>query len=214
MRKKTILVVDDSKFDRQLIRNVLEAKSSFYIIEAQEKKECLQILNDQNVDLVLLDIMMPGVHGTELLVEIRNSKNPIELPVIMVTSKAEAEDLGECLKNGANDYVTKPVQFDIALARINAQLKLAELSIEMTRLKEIAALDALISTYHHEINNPLAIALGVLERPDWSSIENHKKLKDALWRVAEVVKRIRAVSEKKQVEYHIVSDSQKMVKVK
>ena len=80
-------------------------------------------LRAPRVDLVLLDIMMPGMTGLDVLRKIRATLSPTALPVVMVTAKTESEDVVEALELGANDYVTKPVEYPVALARIKAHLR-------------------------------------------------------------------------------------------
>lgn len=214
MTTKTILIVDDSEFDRQLLSKALTAKGGFKIMEARSGDQCLEILSTQKIDLILMDIMMPGTFGTEVLIKIREKNNPIELPIIMVTSKADASDVIGCLQSGANDYITKPVTFSVAVSRISTHLRLAEVSREMARLQEMAALDAMITTYNHEINNPLAIAIACLNAPSLKDEVVIERLKSSLWRVADIVKKIRSVTEKKEAEYELYTNSSKMVKVR
>ena len=156
MKQKKVLIVDDSEFDRQLLGKAFARKDKFQTLEAASGVECLRCLDEQPVDLVLLDILMPGSVGTEVLTEIRKKFNPIELPIIMVTSRADVSDVIGCLKCGANDYITKPVNFEVATSRILTHLTLGDLSRKMTRLQEKSALNAMVTTYNHEINNPLA----------------------------------------------------------
>lgn len=214
MSLKTILIVDDSEFDRDLFKKALSKTGPFRCIEADSGEQCYKILEKEKVDLILMDIMMPGAFGTEVLLKIRSKFNALHLPIIMVTSKADASDVIGCLHSGANDYVTKPVNFEVALSRINTHLMLAEISQKMTRLNEIAALDAMVTTYNHEINNPLSIALGCLNTPDVKTNANYIKLETALLRIADIVKKIRLVTEKKELEYLEYTEANKMVKVK
>lgn len=214
MNKLPILVVDDSDFDRAMLVKALCLKSNFSTLEASSGDKCLEILNTQSVGIVLMDIMMPGIHGTEVLKKIREKFNPIELPIIMITAKSETSDVVSCLQNGANDYITKPVNFEVAISRISTHLKLAEVSHEMSRLKVIAALDAIITTYNHEINNPLSIAIGCLDTPLLKDEVAVEKLRSSLWRVADIVKKIKTVAEQKEAEYQDYSEFVKMVKLK
>jgi len=214
MSRKTILIVDDSKFDRTLLAKALARKSEFTTLQAKSGEECLELLKIQKIDLILMDIMMPGVFGTQVLIQIREQFNPIELPIIMVTSKSETSDLIGCLQSGANDYITKPVNFDVALSRISTHLKLAEVSYEMSKLKEMAALDALIVTYNHEINSPLGVAIGCLEAPVFKNQLPAEKLKSSLWRIVDVIKKIREVTDKKEAQYTDYSKFSKMIKIK
>ncbi len=214
MKNKTVLIVDDSTFDRALLSKALSKKGGFKTEEAENGERCLEILEKGSIDLVLMDIMMPGKFGTAILVKIREKLNPIELPIIMVTSKSDASDVVGCLQNGANDYIQKPVNFDIAISRILTHLRLTDFSKEMSRLKELATLNAIITTYNHEINNPLAIAIGCLHTLGPSPDDPKRKhLSDALWRIADIVKQIKHVSEKHEIEYESYSNL-KMIKIK
>lgn len=214
MSKLPILVVDDSDFDRSMLVKVLSIKGNFKTLEANSGDKCLEILSTQSVGIVLMDIMMPGVHGTEVLKKIREKFNPIELPIIMISAKSEVGDIVSSLQDGANDYITKPVNFEVALSRISTHLKLAEISHEMSRLKEMAALDAMITTYNHEINNPLSVAIGCLNSSLLTDEAAVEKLKSSLWRVADVVKKIREVTEKKEAKFGTYAGSAKMIKVR
>lgn len=213
-RGKTILIVDDSEFDRNLLISALPKKGDFNILEAGSGEECQRILSSNPVDLVLMDVLMPGIDGRELLATVRKKSNPIELPIIMITANTDSSDVVEALQLGANDYITKPVNFEVAVSRISTHLKLAETSLEMRRLREISALHAMVSTYNHEINNPLAIALGCLGSPSWNKSETSvKKLEDALWRIADIVKKIAKVTEK-EIQYQDYTKSQQVLKVR
>lgn len=214
MSQFKVLVADDNELERNILLKALARKGNLATIEAHSGEQCLEILDQEQVDLILMDIVMPGIHGTEALKKIRERFNPIQLPVIMITAKSEVADIVSCLQNGANDYITKPVNFEIALSRISTHLRLAQVSKEMGKLKEIAALDALITTYNHEINNPLAIAIGCLNGPLLKDEKTVEKLKTALWRVADIVKQIRAVTDKKETEYEDYAKSGNMVKVR
>jgi PAS domain S-box-containing protein len=131
MNKKTILIVDDSEFDRSFLIKALEKNGNFKIIEASCGKECWDILNSSSVDLILLDIMMPEESGISIVSKIRQKYNLLELPIIMVTSKTDVADIINGLHVGANDYITKPIIVDILLTRILLQLKYIEISKEL-----------------------------------------------------------------------------------
>ena len=119
----TILVVDDHPDNRELLTRRLE-REGFRVLEAESGPQALARLEGGPVSLILLDVMMPGMTGIEVLQAVRETYSSSELPVIMVTAKAQSEDLVEALGQGANDYVTKPINFPVALARIQAQLRI------------------------------------------------------------------------------------------
>jgi CheY-like chemotaxis protein len=118
----TILVVDDLPANRDLMVRRLE-RSGFNVIAAASGPEALEVVGRGRIDLVLLDIMMPGMTGIDVLRTIRMSRSSAALPVVMVTAKTDSEDVVEALSLGANDYVTKPVDYPVALARIQGHLR-------------------------------------------------------------------------------------------
>src|SRR5204862_595288 len=84
--------------------------------------EALALALTQPFDLVLLDVEMPEMSGLEVLSELRTSRSQTDLPIIMVTARTQGADIVEAFRLGANDYVTKPVDFAVALARISTHL--------------------------------------------------------------------------------------------
>jgi CheY-like chemotaxis protein len=121
----TILVVDDLPANRDLMTRRLE-RSGFKVVSASSGPEALELLRRGSVDLVLLDIMMPGMTGIDVLRTLRATRSSAALPVVMVTAKTDSEDVVEALSLGANDYVTKPVDYPVALARIKTHLRTAQ----------------------------------------------------------------------------------------
>jgi len=117
-----VLVVDDLPANRDLMARRLE-RSGFRILTAEDGPEALDVLRGRDVDMVLLDIMMPGMTGLEVLSELRKTRSPASLPIIMVTARTDSEDVVQALSLGANDYITKPVNYPVALARIQAHLR-------------------------------------------------------------------------------------------
>jgi CheY-like chemotaxis protein len=118
----TLLVVDDHPANRELLARRLE-RAGYEIEMAESGPEALEILGRAQVDLVLLDIMMPEMSGLEVLTRIRETRSASELPVIMVTARTESADVVDALGRGANDYVTKPIDFPVVQARIEAHLR-------------------------------------------------------------------------------------------
>ncbi len=116
-----LLVVDDDEMNRDVLSRRL-IRQGYTVKAAQNGKEALELIEKCNFDLVLLDIAMPDIDGVQVLQTLRQRYSPIELPIIMVTAKQRSEDVAEALNAGANDYVTKPIDFNVALARIQNQL--------------------------------------------------------------------------------------------
>jgi CheY-like chemotaxis protein len=120
--RATLLVVDDNLLNRELLGRRLEG-AGYGVEVAASGKEALDIMGRRSVDLVLLDVMMPEMSGLDVLTRIREKHSPAELPVIMVTARTESADVVEALGLGANDYVSKPVDFPVVQARIEAHLR-------------------------------------------------------------------------------------------
>jgi diguanylate cyclase (GGDEF)-like protein len=116
-----VLVVDDVQDNRELLIRRLSRKG-LLAVEAEGGFWALELIATQEFDLVLLDIMMPELNGIEVLKHIRSSHSADTLPVIMVTAKAGTVDMVEALELGANDYITKPIDFSVAFARMQTQL--------------------------------------------------------------------------------------------
>jgi diguanylate cyclase (GGDEF)-like protein/PAS domain S-box-containing protein len=122
-RPATLLIADDDRINRVVIVSRLEARG-FQTAVAENGRQVLELVEELDFDLILLDIMMPEMDGLQVLQTLRLSRTAAELPVIMVTAKNRNQDVVHALSLGANDYVTKPIDFAVALARINTHLAL------------------------------------------------------------------------------------------
>jgi sigma-B regulation protein RsbU (phosphoserine phosphatase) len=131
----SILIVDDEELNSEGLARRLRGRG-FAVITAKSGREAIERLGDDPFDLVLLDIMMPGMTGLEVLKFLRRVDSLIDLPIIMVTARGESEDIVEALELGANDYVTKPIDFPVALARIRTQLALRRAVSQVTELEQ------------------------------------------------------------------------------
>jgi diguanylate cyclase (GGDEF)-like protein len=116
-----LLIVDDINDNRTILTRRFQRRG-FEVVEADSGYVAIELIGRESFDLVLLDVMMPGIDGIETLKRIRSQKSASALPVIMVTAKAESDNIVDALELGANDYVTKPVDFAVALARVNTQI--------------------------------------------------------------------------------------------
>jgi DNA-binding response OmpR family regulator len=117
-----LLVVDDVEENREILRRRF-GKLGYAVTEAVDGEHALKVIEAEAFDCVLLDIMMPGIDGLEVLRRVRQTHSEAQLPVIMVTAKSASEDVVEALLMGANDYITKPVDMEIAGARVEMQLR-------------------------------------------------------------------------------------------
>jgi signal transduction histidine kinase len=140
-----ILVVDDNRANRELMTRHLRFEG-YQVTLAEDGFRALELLQTQKFDLMLLDVMMPGMTGFEVLQAVRQTHSITELPVILTTALGQSDDVITGFKAGANDYVTKPIDFPVLSVRVAMQLQLRSL----TRLK-----DEFIQVASHDLKNPL-----------------------------------------------------------
>ena len=122
---KNILIVDDDVYVGDMLEEVL-AKEGYRVSRAYSGTEAVLLLSDMNPDLILLDLMLPGLSGEEILPRIKG------IPVIVVSAKADQEGKIDLLLGGAADYITKPFHTKELLARITVQLRKTETVEERT----------------------------------------------------------------------------------
>jgi diguanylate cyclase (GGDEF)-like protein/PAS domain S-box-containing protein len=120
-RPSRLLIVDDNEMNRDMLARRLLRKG-YVVTLAENAKELVVRVKEDAVDLVLLDIEMPEISGLDALQTLRDHFTAAELPIIMVTAKAQSDDIVKALDLGANDYLTKPIDFPVAVARIGTQL--------------------------------------------------------------------------------------------
>jgi CheY-like chemotaxis protein/tRNA A-37 threonylcarbamoyl transferase component Bud32 len=129
----TVLVVDDNALNRDLLFEELTYRG-MVVITAAGGRDALELIGRQPFDVVLLDIMMPGVDGLAVLREIRRTKSVAELPVIMTTARDTRSSVIDALDAGANDYVTKPIDLLVLMARIRTQMALKDANDAVARV--------------------------------------------------------------------------------
>jgi len=116
----SILVVDDDHAALKIMEDIL---SSFKVVTADTGKNALSILEKSPFDLILLDIMLPDYSGFELFGKLRTLENHSDTPVIFVSAKNEGQDIRTGLEYGAQDYITKPLNADVIISRVEAVIK-------------------------------------------------------------------------------------------
>lgn len=145
-RGAALLVVDDNEVNRDLLSRRLLA-AGFSVAGAASGPEALTALDEGRFDLVLLDVMMPEMDGLEVLRRIRARFGVGELPVVMASALGDSRNLVDALRLGANDYVIKPLDMQVVLARLGTQLALRRATEDVTRLaSQLRAAQDQIST--------------------------------------------------------------------
>ncbi len=133
---QSVLIVDDLEANRALLERRLE-KFGYRILSAESGAAALRILQRETPNIILLDYMMPQMNGLEVLAKLRASRVTRDIPVIMVTARAEAEAVVEALDSGADDYVTKPIDFDVLRARMETHIEKRKAASDLARANAV-----------------------------------------------------------------------------
>ncbi len=156
MRKMVnILVAEDNENIRKLIVTYLEA-DGYRVFPAADGLEALKTMDSESIDLLVADIMMPGMDGYELVRSLRDSG--YTLPVLMITAKDEFDDMKQGFASGTDDYMVKPIDLDEMLLRVSALLRRARISAEKKiTIGGLTADSETLSVYSREksVNLPL-----------------------------------------------------------
>ena len=147
-----ILIVDDSRLIAHVAKTIL-TKQGHEVILAQDGLAGLQAAKSEHPDLILLDLIMPVMDGYQVCQGLKEEDSTKEIPIIMLTSKAEPADKVKGLELGALDYVVKPFDEGELIARVNIQLRLKQLyevlQEKNRQLRELANRDGLTGLYNH-----------------------------------------------------------------
>ncbi len=129
---KKILVVEDDESIHNLIKEVLK-KEHYSVVSAYSGTEALLVIEKEKIDLILLDLMLPGLNGEEIVKRVKN------IPIIVISAKMDQENKVKVLLDGANDYIVKPFDTEELIARVKVQLRIgkAEQSNNTIKYKEI-----------------------------------------------------------------------------
>lgn len=175
MKSARILVVDDSEMNRDTLQGLVEALGHQPVL-VESGQQALEVMRmPQSVDLLLLDLLMPGLSGYEVLQQVKQDNGLRDIPVIMVSVVDELESVLQCIEAGADDYLIKPFNALLLKARINSCLQkkmhadkekkfnswLAESYQKLQQAEE--ARDSLFKMIVHDMKNPLTTILGEAE---------------------------------------------------
>ena len=165
---KVILAIDDEEHILELLAYNLE-NNGFKVLTAGSGEEGLETLKKEKVDLILLDIMLPGIDGMEMLKRLRKNPDTADLPVIMLTAKSEEINKVLGLEVGADDYISKPFGFYELVARVKAVLRRSERHVASSTAKEdsdeVIAIDKIVinNTTHEVIVDGKVVELALKE---------------------------------------------------
>ena len=212
MKNARLLLVDDEANFRQTLAKRLK-KRGFASEQTGSGEECLSILEKRPVDVVVLDVKMPGMDGIETLHQIKKQYPDTE--VILLTGQATTQDGVEGIKSGAFDYLTKPIEIDHLTGKIKQACEKirrledqrkedefrARIEQQMITTERLASLGTLATGVAHEINNPLAIikeSAGcmklLLKRDDLTEMPRKKDFEMALDKIEKSIERARRIT--------------------
>ena len=177
-----VLVVDDNEAGRETLVDILRAEG-LDAISAADGESALLIIGTEQPDLVLLDVMLPELSGMKVLQELRADPATRDLPVIMVTVLDQPEDIVFGLETGANDYLVKPIQPEILIARVRTQLKLRHLQEQrdsnFERMQDQDAIkDKFLQIAAHDLQAPIANILAGVDLLSMANPETAAQIPD------------------------------------
>lgn len=125
LKNKTILIVDDSKFNLKILTDILK-NQAYNIFSVENGEKALDFVKRKKPDLILLDVLMPDIDGIEVCKMLKSNQNSKEIPIIFISGLNKTKDIVKGFKAGAVDYIVKPFQKEVVLARISTHLELNE----------------------------------------------------------------------------------------
>jgi len=153
---KTVLVVDDQKDNVFVLEDRLK-REGYEVLKAYDGQTCIDVAEEKLPDIILLDVMMPGMSGFDVCKTLTNSKKTNGIPVILVTALTDAEDLKEGFNAGAFDYVKKPFNRVELIARVKAAIRFSDSQKVILEYEKVRMFSATVSTANHEIKQPLTL---------------------------------------------------------
>lgn len=156
----TILIVDDTPANLRLLAGLL-GNAGYQVRPARDGRMALSVAQANPPDLILLDIMMPEMDGYEVCRQLKADERTREIPVIFISALDDVHDKVKSFTLGAVDYVAKPFQAEEVLARVRSHITLYKLQRDLR--EQVAELDAFSHTVAHDLKNPLALVIGLID---------------------------------------------------
>jgi DNA-binding response OmpR family regulator len=213
-----LLIVDDNPDNIEILKYKLrQVDSTYNIRESHTGLDAIEKVKKDIPDIILLDIMMPGMDGFEVAKTIKKIFPDNFIPIIMVTAREDVDSKIRGLASGGDDYLTKPFEITELQARIKSlmrirelQNKIAEMNKKILVSERLSAVVATVATLNHEINNPLCSMLLDLQmlqlNKEFNAIpieiqEKIKKIETSAARIADITKKLSDLQEISIKEY-------------
>ena len=211
------MIVDDDPNIALLLEMTLRKNPDYVVEKFTEGQSALDRIPGFQPDLILLDIMMPGIDGFEVCKRIKSEDETKYISVIILSAKRDLQDKIKGMDIGADDYIVKPFNPDELLTRVQVQLRIRQLEAEVVDRKKLETVLAMAVTLQHEINNPLAGILGNADlMKNWREL-NEEEVDESIDAILRQSKRIRDIVQKmstatKVVEANYLGDT-KMIDI-
>ena len=203
-----ILIVDDTSTNRELLKEVFCGEEDAHIIvEADSGPAALSAVDKDCPDIILLDVMMPGMDGFEVCKKLKAAEKYQMIPILFITAMEKTEDMVRGFELGAADYITKPINPTEVRSRVNAHLKIKEAEENRLLAESLRTVKDMIVTYNHTINQPLTTIysyLAVLLERINENDKNHQtlqKIKKELDAINFILKKIKEIDKVKRTDY-------------
>ncbi len=228
IKKQKVFIVDDNVINIKVLGETLRGR--YDISFAKSGREALSIIPQITPDLILLDIMMPGIDGYEICRQLKSERSTRDIPVIFITARDTEEDEAKGFDYGAVDYIKKPFKPEIVLARVKTHLELkmhrdrlsdivTERTSQLIHSERLATIGTLSSAVAHEIKNPLFYISGNTELIEEYIIEGQfemvparlQKISDGVKRITKLIEGLNSYS-RREAETHLICSVKEIIK--
>lgn len=206
-----VLLVDDEPLNLKILQNMLNVKEYRTILQTKGCEAHQSALENQP-DLILLDVMMPDMSGYDVCKKLKADPATSHIPIIFLSGNTRTEDIISGLELGAADYVAKPFNITELLARVETNLKLKFSTEQLIEVQQIKALNAVMVSQNHELNQLLTIIIGQSEILR-TYLENElvgipekmfnslDMIENSTWKMSEIIKKLKNIKQIKFTDY-------------
>ncbi len=200
-----ILLVDDSRAALLALKGQID-NALYNVVTSQSATASWDVLIGEPFDCILTDLEMPGESGADFCRRIKADDRVAHIPVIILTSLSQTENILMAIDAGADDFVSKDSDVRVIIAKIRAMVRMKRANEELINLRRVEGIKQIVATYNHEFNNPLTIAIGNLNWlrkncSDAGQMTRIERLSKALERMGELVTKIRELRDYVEKSY-------------